>query len=544
MNRLGAMLCDARARSADRGAVRAGREPGRVEPEPARGARGPRARRPVHGRARSGAHRHRALRRRRAAGDHALRGSRRRGFVRRVRVAGDAGGDRPSRREPHQQRGRFGARGPLRLSGRALRSRPRRSCLPARSPTETARAVRARCARPARPCSSATRSRPSRSTAGAAVGLAGDRRARGTSRSTRPYPLALLSPASPKTINTMFGEFDGPEAVVRVNPDDAAERGLEDGATVRVYNAQGEIELPMRVDADLRPRRRDHPEGPVVPGAAGRDDRQRARARHAVRPRRRRDLQRRARRDRSGAALTRTPADCDGSGRRRRRSARSSSSRATTVSTASGSTRPSRRRDRRRRRSSATARAGRDRAVARQLDEWFAGTRRTLLARRSCGPTTCRRSPAPCSRRSSNGCRGARRSPTASWPSSRAGRARRGPSAAIMAGEPGPVRGPVPPGDRGRRPDRRLRRRTRRGRAEALAARARRRAPRPTIPGGRESVAIPSNAMTEYRIEHDSMGEVRVPADAKWAAQTAARGRELPDLRTARSNGDSFGRSR
>jgi len=26
--------------------------------------------------------------------------------------------------------------------------------------------------------------------------------------------------------------------------------------------------------------------------------------------------------------------------------------------------------------------------------------------------------------------------------------------------------------------------------------------------------------MTEFRIEHDSMGEVRVPADAKWAAQT------------------------
>src|SRR5687767_4914512 len=26
--------------------------------------------------------------------------------------------------------------------------------------------------------------------------------------------------------------------------------------------------------------------------------------------------------------------------------------------------------------------------------------------------------------------------------------------------------------------------------------------------------------MTDYRIEHDSMGEVRVPKDAKWAAQT------------------------
>ncbi|NEE32510.1 aspartate ammonia-lyase, partial [Streptomyces sp. SID7982] len=25
---------------------------------------------------------------------------------------------------------------------------------------------------------------------------------------------------------------------------------------------------------------------------------------------------------------------------------------------------------------------------------------------------------------------------------------------------------------------------------------------------------------TEYRIEHDSMGEVRVPAHAKWRAQT------------------------
>ncbi|CAM5284144.1 Fumarate hydratase class II [Streptomyces fumanus] len=26
--------------------------------------------------------------------------------------------------------------------------------------------------------------------------------------------------------------------------------------------------------------------------------------------------------------------------------------------------------------------------------------------------------------------------------------------------------------------------------------------------------------MSEYRIEHDSMGEVRVPVDAKWRAQT------------------------
>jgi anaerobic selenocysteine-containing dehydrogenase len=66
------------------------------------------------------------------------------------------------------------------------------------------------------------------------------------------YPLALLSPASPKAINTMFAEFDGPEPVVRVNPDDAAARGIEDGALVRVFNAAAEIELAMRIDPDLR----------------------------------------------------------------------------------------------------------------------------------------------------------------------------------------------------------------------------------------------------------------------------------------------------
>jgi anaerobic selenocysteine-containing dehydrogenase len=67
------------------------------------------------------------------------------------------------------------------------------------------------------------------------------------------YPLALLSPASPKTINTMFAEFDGPEPVVRVNPHDAAARNVEDGTMVRVFNGQGALELTVRVDADLRP---------------------------------------------------------------------------------------------------------------------------------------------------------------------------------------------------------------------------------------------------------------------------------------------------
>ena len=38
---------------------------------------------------------------------------------------------------------------------------------------------------------------------------------------------------------------------------------------------------------------------------------------------------------------------------------------------------------------------------------------------------------------------------------------------------------------------------------------------------------------TAYRIEHDSMGEVRVPADGQVGGADPAGGRELPDLRAA-----------
>ena len=40
------------------------------------------------------------------------------------------------------------------------------------------------------------------------------------------YPLTLISPATAKTINSMFGEFAPPPAVVSIHPDDAAPRGL------------------------------------------------------------------------------------------------------------------------------------------------------------------------------------------------------------------------------------------------------------------------------------------------------------------------------
>src|SRR5437879_6075461 len=38
--------------------------------------------------------------------------------------------------------------------------------------------------------------------------------------------------------------------------------------------------------------------------------------------------------------------------------------------------------------------------------------------------------------------------------------------------------------------------------------------------GAEVASAAMSDASAEYRIEHDTMGEVRVPMDAKWAAQT------------------------
>ncbi len=68
-----------------------------------------------------------------------------------------------------------------------------------------------------------------------------------------PYPLTLLTPATTRTINSMFAEFDPPTAAVSVHPDDATARGVTDGTVVRVFNEQAEVRLPLRVDASVRP---------------------------------------------------------------------------------------------------------------------------------------------------------------------------------------------------------------------------------------------------------------------------------------------------
>ena len=42
-----------------------------------------------------------------------------------------------------------------------------------------------------------------------------------------PYPLTLITPATAKTINSMFGEFQPADPAVHLHPDDAAARGLD-----------------------------------------------------------------------------------------------------------------------------------------------------------------------------------------------------------------------------------------------------------------------------------------------------------------------------
>ena len=50
--------------------------------------------------------------------------------------------------------------------------------------------------------------------------------------------------------------------------------------------------------------------------------------------------------------------------------------------------------------------------------------------------------------------------------------------------------------------------------------------------------------MADYRVEHDSMGEVRVPAGRALGRPDPAGGRELPDLRAADRRARSSARSR
>jgi anaerobic selenocysteine-containing dehydrogenase len=86
-----------------------------------------------------------------------------------------------------------------------------------------------------------------------------DRQAPGGFYSYRPdpaterFPLALISPASEKTVSSMMGELRKRAAMVQMNPLDAKMRGLSNEDPVRVYNDLGEVHVPLAINKDIRP---------------------------------------------------------------------------------------------------------------------------------------------------------------------------------------------------------------------------------------------------------------------------------------------------
>jgi len=67
------------------------------------------------------------------------------------------------------------------------------------------------------------------------------------------YPLALISPASDRTISSTLGELPRPDVQLLMHPDDAAARGLEDGDLVRIFNDLGEVHCKLDVTDEVRP---------------------------------------------------------------------------------------------------------------------------------------------------------------------------------------------------------------------------------------------------------------------------------------------------
>jgi anaerobic selenocysteine-containing dehydrogenase len=70
---------------------------------------------------------------------------------------------------------------------------------------------------------------------------------------TDKYPLALISPASEKTVSSMLGELRTRTASLFMHPQDAAARSLEHGDPVRVYNDLGEVHCLLHIGDAIAP---------------------------------------------------------------------------------------------------------------------------------------------------------------------------------------------------------------------------------------------------------------------------------------------------
>ena len=67
------------------------------------------------------------------------------------------------------------------------------------------------------------------------------------------FPLALISPASEKTVSSTLGELRERAAILQMHPSDAQARGLSQDDPVRVFNDLGEVQVPLGINRDIRP---------------------------------------------------------------------------------------------------------------------------------------------------------------------------------------------------------------------------------------------------------------------------------------------------
>ncbi len=70
---------------------------------------------------------------------------------------------------------------------------------------------------------------------------------------TERHPLALISPASSRTVSSSFGQLYRDTVALLIHPEDAATRRVSTGDEVRVTNDLGEVRCPARVSRDVRP---------------------------------------------------------------------------------------------------------------------------------------------------------------------------------------------------------------------------------------------------------------------------------------------------
>ncbi len=67
------------------------------------------------------------------------------------------------------------------------------------------------------------------------------------------YPLTLISPASAHTVSSTLGEFRPGIASLKIHPDDARPRSIEEGDAIRIFNELGEVWCIADITPEVRP---------------------------------------------------------------------------------------------------------------------------------------------------------------------------------------------------------------------------------------------------------------------------------------------------